>query len=163
MKPDTLSKEDLCIVKDDDSKSKVCFGMSRADAEKVLGTGVKEMYDKYDYGVSVIYRDGKTVSVIILDADSKNVYSTIRGLKSGDSKETVLKLYGDKYPIMRETEPHTVDYVYDLKNKKFIGEVSFKNIDRNSYKDHLFFSAEYKDDQVKRIYISDLQGVMMLN
>ncbi|WP_339271465.1 hypothetical protein NYE54_08260 [Paenibacillus sp. FSL K6-1330] len=164
LKTNTLSKDDLCIVKDDDSKSKVCFGMSQTDAEKILGTGAKDIMYKYDYGVSVVYRNDKTVSMIVLDTESKNVYSTVRGMKNGDLKENVLKLYGDTYPIVRETEPHSIDYVYDIKNKKFIGEVSFGNIDSKSNKDHLFLSAVYDENGiVDRIYLSDVEAIRTFN
>jgi len=162
IKPNTLSVDDLCIHRDDDKKNKVCYGMSRSDAEKVLGTGEKSIMFKYDYGVGIIYRDDKIVS-IALDQDSKNVYNTIRGSKIGNLKEDVLTLYGDKYPIIRTTSPQSLDYVYDIENNKFIGEVSYEKMDKQKLRDHLFVSTVFNEDgYVNRIFLSDLEAIMLM-
>ncbi|MFD0717274.1 hypothetical protein [Paenibacillus sp. GCM10027626] len=163
LKPNTLSVDDLCIYKDDDKKNKVCYGMSRSEAEKILGTGTKEAFGiRYDYGVKILYRVDN-IAMIVLDKDSKNVYSTVRGNKIGNLKEDVLKTYGDKYPIIRETSPQSIDYIYDLENKKFLGEVSYEKIDSKKYKDHLYVSAGFNEDEyVNRIFLGDKEAIMYL-
>lgn len=162
-KPDTLSESDLCIMKMD-NKQKVCYGMEREEAEKVLGQGEKSsFFYKYDHGVDIIYREGKTVALIRLSEGSEANYSTVRGSKVGDLKQNVFTLYGKKYAIDRETEPHSIDYVYDVSNKKFLGEISFKNKDFKTLQDHYFVSTGYNDDgYIVYVYLSDIQAIMYL-
>ncbi|CAH0120683.1 MULTISPECIES: hypothetical protein [unclassified Paenibacillus] len=163
-KPDTpLSESDLCIITMDE-KQKVCYGMEREEAEKVLGQGEKSsFFYQYDHGVDIIYREGKTVALIRLTEGSEKMYRTVRGSKVGDLKQDVFTLYGKKYAIDRETEPHSIDYVYDVSNQKFLAEISSKNKDFKTLQDHYFVSAGYNDDgSVVYLYVSDLQAIMYL-
>lgn len=160
-KPDTLSENDLCIVKEDDSKSKVCFGMERSEAEEILGQATKNIMMRYDYGVSVVYRED-TVAYITLDEKSKDIYKTVRGVQVGDDKENVLKLYGEKYPIMRTTSPETVDYVYDNVKGNFVGEQSWEETDPSAFKDQLFVSTYIVDGKVSKIFLADREALITL-
>lgn len=162
-KPDTLSESDLCIMRMD-NKQKVCYGMEREEAEKVLGQGEKSsFFYQYDHGVDIVYRDKKTVALIRLTEGSEKIYRTVRGSKVGDLKQNVFTLYGKKYAIDRETQPHSIDYVYDVSNKKFLGEISFNKIDFKTLQDHYFVSAGYNDlGSIVYVYLSDLQAIMYL-
>ncbi|MFH5187086.1 hypothetical protein ACHHV8_33390 [Paenibacillus sp. TAB 01] len=158
-----FTKDDLCI-ESLGNKAMVCYGMDKTDAEKTLGTGTKEnFWLDYDNGVKVMYRDQKVVMILLVEKSEKS-YSTVRGAKVGDLKDSILKLYGEKYPIVREKSPRSVDYVYDLIGKKFIDASSIEKIKLESQKDHLFFSTVLNDndDRVKMIYLSDLQATMQL-
>lgn len=120
-KVDAFSKNDMCIVKVDDKKQ-VCYGDKRSDAEEILGAGTQNgAEEKYDFGASVIYRDDAVVG-IVLHEESKGRFETVRGAKIGDSKDRIMKLYGEKYAI--QATENNLDYAYDLKNKKFIDQVT---------------------------------------
>lgn len=53
--PDNFSKDDLAIIKEDDSKFKLSYGMSRTDVEKLLGNAKEDSMNSrisnYDFGV----------------------------------------------------------------------------------------------------------------
>ncbi|MEK4061435.1 MULTISPECIES: hypothetical protein [unclassified Paenibacillus] len=119
MEPDTFSKQDMAIYKAVNSKERVSYGMSRKNAEKVLGTGNKGIPNSYTYdpGVSVIYRDDKVVS-IALRKESQGVYRTARGAEAGMSHAGIKKLYGEKYAI--ENAENYMDYYYDTETRQLV-------------------------------------------
>lgn len=170
-KPDTLSKNDLSIVKLDDKKSMVSYGMKRADAEKILGTGKKDELGRYEYdfGVSIGYRVDKdsgdeTVAFIMLEEESSNVYSTIRGSKIGDLKSEVMKLYGEKYPMPTYRVDRDISYVYDLKNKRFLGQVTIsERVKADELMEHIGADFIFNDDgYVNKIMLYDRHMAMYL-
>lgn len=117
-KAEGISKEDLGIIKMNNGK-KVYYGMSRENAEKVLGSGENSdmgMF-KYDGGVSIFYRNSN-VAAVVLDAESKGKYKTTHDVQIGMSKQTVVKAYGDKY--MQSPSESSLDYVYDTNTNKFM-------------------------------------------
>lgn len=161
--PDTLSKSDLCIVKSDDAKQKVCYGMTRSKAEKVLGSGQKSTIGfKYDHGVQVMYRKNDRIATIHLS--EKGVYKTARGAQIGDSKESLLALYGEKYPNVRDkSKPYTVEYAYDSKEKKFIGEASYGEISKDPKPEYYFFQAVLNENnQITDFYLSDMKAILLM-
>ncbi|MDP5275083.1 hypothetical protein [Chengkuizengella axinellae] len=119
---DKFSEDDMCIINTDVS-GEVCYGMSRSDAEKVLGFGTKNDLGWFDYdnGVIVQYRDNLVASVSLTNK-SKDVYTTSRGTGIKMLKEEVKELYGDKYDI--EEGEQSLDYVYDLNDEKFLDKLS---------------------------------------
>ncbi|OBZ08940.1 hypothetical protein A8L34_22590 [Bacillus sp. FJAT-27264] len=122
-KPDTFSEDDLAIVKVDDEKQIVKYGMSREDAEKILGPSKtdKELFPKYDFGVQIIYRDDKVVAIGLTE-DSEGVYKSSRGAEVGMKKEGVKKLYSEKYGL--SVFEQDLDYIYDSRAKRYLGKVS---------------------------------------
>ncbi|EJW17569.1 hypothetical protein M5X00_16550 [Paenibacillus alvei] len=170
-KPDTLSKKDIGIVKIDDSNASVYHGMKQAEAEKILGQGKGDLKSiiKYDYGVSVIYRelDGNaTVAAIYLDKDAEKVYKTARGIKIGDTKSDVHKAYGEKYPIPTNQINRDISYVYDLTNKMFMGQVSIETEvkDKNELYDQIGVDFIFNDDGfVDRVMLYDRYAGMYFN
>lgn len=116
-KPDTFSQDDMCIVKTE-NKAKVCYGMSRSEAERLLGTGEKGVGDsiKYDFGIRVFYRND-AVAGVILDQDSKGVFKTARGVEIGMPKDDIKKLHGATYSL--EDEKY-MNYIYDIKRNEFL-------------------------------------------
>ncbi|ETT53485.1 MULTISPECIES: hypothetical protein [unclassified Paenibacillus] len=111
MEPDTFSKQDMAIFKADNSKERVSYGMSRKAAEKVLGKGTVGLPNSYSYefGVSVIYRDNKVVSMAMA-GEPQGVYRTARGAELGMSKTRIKELYGTKAAI--ENDKY-MDYYYN--------------------------------------------------
>lgn len=85
MEPDTFSEQDMAIYKADNSKERISYGMSRKDAEKVLGTGNEGLPNSYTYesGVSVLYREDKAVA-ITLRVNTEGIYRTARGTRWDD-------------------------------------------------------------------------------
>ena len=61
----SISKGDMSIVKINNHKQIVQYGMNRADTEKVLGKGEKGLFGiKYDDGVIIQYRDEKVAGIV---------------------------------------------------------------------------------------------------
>lgn len=162
-KPDTMSMDDIGIMKIDDKNSKVYHGMTRSEAEKILGTGSKKsFYIGYDFGVGIMYRmdqenNEETVAWISLNEDSEKVYSTIRGAKVGDLKSDVMKLYGEKYSMPGVSIDTDIAYYYDLKTNKFMGQESLSNrIKEDSY-EQIGINFIFNDDElIKRIMLFDM-------
>lgn len=171
-KPDTLSMNDIAIIKVDGNK-KVFHGMERSQAENILGRGIEGDFKQinYDFGVSIRYRveesKKETVAMILLDEKSKGVYKTGRGAAIGDSREDLLELYGDKYPVPTLNVETDFSYVYDLESKVFLGEVSLKNSPdpnksdelRNQIGVDLLFG---KENNLNRVFLYDRKMAMYL-
>ncbi|BBI32671.1 hypothetical protein [Cohnella abietis] len=155
-KPNTFSSSDMCIVKIN-NKSKVCYGDSRSQAEKVLGSGTKSPFGyEYDFGVKLAFRDDKIV-FLSFDEDAKGVYRTARGAKIGMLNSDVKKLYGNKYS---GEDGIYLGYFYDSKDKKFIDEVPPTWTDPNSdIGVNTFVLQAYFDDNgyTDRIMLIDYQ------
>ncbi|CAH8769307.1 hypothetical protein [Paenibacillus dendritiformis] len=164
-KPDTMSIEDLSIVKVDDENLKVGYGMKRSDAEKVLGTGEKftSNIDIYEHGVSVVYRVNpdsgeETVVLIGLTENSQNAYRTMRGVQVGDRTSDILALYGEKYLISGGL---SYAYQYDLQNKKFIDTV-VTGSKEDAYEQIRTEFIVGKDGHANKIYLFDLHAGLYL-
>lgn len=118
---DGVTTKDLAIQKVNDHKAIVKYGMSRAEAEEVLGKGEdKDIANSvmYSSGVRIMYREDK-VAGITLAEESKDTYETIGGFKIGMSKDNFKQIYGDQY--LKEME-RNLDYAYDATNKRYLQE-----------------------------------------
>lgn len=59
-----FSEKDMCAVKVEDSKARVCYGISREEAENVVGTTAEEDdYGNLSYegGIQLFYREDEVV------------------------------------------------------------------------------------------------------
>lgn len=127
-KADTFSKEDMCMLKSDSDKDKICYGMARSDVEKILGAGQPGGFTnlfEYDAGVSIFYRND-VVAGLSLEEGSKGKYRTSRGAEIGMTKADIKKLYGEKYAL--ELAEQNLDYFYDSGDRKFLDEISIGTI-----------------------------------
>lgn len=160
MEPDTFSKQDMAIYKVDNSKERVSYGMSRKDAEKVLGTGNEGIPNSYTYdsGVSVLYRDDKAVG-ITLQGESQGAYRTARGAEVGMTKANITELYGEKYAIDKvETN---LDYYYDTEAEQFLDEAALQQkpvSDEALRARHLVSTAYDGDGNAMLILLLDAQA-----
>lgn len=168
-KPDTLSKKDIGIVKIDDSNASVYHGMTRAEAEKILGEGKGSPLVAYDNGVSILYRkegNNESIAFIALDKDADKVYQTARGIKIGALKSDVLKSYGEKYPIATHKVDRDISYVFDLNGKKFLDkDTIFEKVkDEKELHEHIGADFLFNDDgYVERIALYDRYAAMNFN
>ncbi|MBT2290958.1 hypothetical protein J7E73_17815 [Paenibacillus albidus] len=159
-KPDTFSEKDLAIYKVDNEKEVVSYGMSREDAEKVLGKPGKTSFGvEYDFGVKVMYRND-SVALIYLSTGSEDIYKTSRGAMVGMSKEELTKLYGEKYAL------DNLIFYYDAKSKHFLGQTSIDSI--SSAEDaegiYIFSSMNHPDGSGSlSLSLGDLKGFKYLD
>ncbi|AIQ29390.1 hypothetical protein P40081_15465 [Paenibacillus sp. FSL P4-0081] len=152
-----INEDDLAIVKVDNEKEIVKYGMSQEEAEKILGTGKKTTtFSTYSSGISIMYRDGAVVCIFI-DEESKGKYKTIQGAEVGMSKKELIDLYGETGAFsLSEIQ---LDYVYDSTNKKYltIDEQSSNN-DLKSYQVSVRFKM---DGGARLISLLDRQSAML--
>lgn len=150
--PDNFSKDDLAIIKEDDSKFKLSYGMSRTDVEKLLGNAKEDSMNSrisnYDFGVKVMYRED-SVAGIMLTEDSKEIYQTARGASVGMTKEQIKEVYGSKYAL----GDHNIDYIYDSKNDRFIESPGSKEAE--DLEQIYSMSAMVVDGEVNSIFLMD--------
>ncbi|WP_223066420.1 hypothetical protein [Paenibacillus caui] len=158
-KPDTFSQDDMGIVQID-SGNKVIYGMSRTEAEDILGTGDKSALGMIDYksGVSVFYRDD-SVAGIALREHSNGHYKTTRGAEIKMLKGKIKKMYGEKHAI--DQTPLNLDYAYDSKEGKFLNKISPKSEDdaKSTYVISAIFNS---DGYAERIMILDSEFAIYL-
>lgn len=168
-KPDTMSKKDIGIVKIDDSNASVNHGMTRAEAEKIIGEGKGSPLVAYNNGVSILYRkegNNEAVAFIALDKDADKVYQTARGIKVGALKSDVLKSYGEKYPMPTHKVDRDISYVFDLTGKKFLDQTTiFEKVkDEKELYEHIGVDFLFNDDGfVERIALYDRHAAMYFN
>ncbi|WP_157793992.1 hypothetical protein [Paenibacillus donghaensis] len=147
LEPDTFSKQDMAIYKVDNTKGRVSYGMSRKDAEKVLGTGDEATTNTYTYdsGVGVLYRDDKVVA-ITLKRESQGVYRTARGAEIGMSTTRITELYGEKHAI--NGTGNYQEYHYDTETGQFLDEAALLQNpgSKEALRARHIFSAAYDGD-----------------
>jgi len=161
-KPDSFSASDMCIV-GVHSNEKICYGDTRVKAEKILGSGSKDLFGyTYDFGVTLMLRDDIVVG-LSLDEGARDVYQTARGAKIGMSKSEIKKLYSNKYAI--DVEEHNLDYFYDMKNKKFLGKGTVEGIKASDVSVNTFLlSSLFNDDgYASRIMLLDHKYAMTMS
>ncbi|RXZ84561.1 hypothetical protein EBB07_00660 [Paenibacillaceae bacterium] len=163
-KPDTFSDKDMCIVKVDDEKVKVCYGMSRTDVEKILGKGKEgenlRIYTEYDFGVNLMYRDD-IARGLMLQEGSESVYTTARGVKVGQTKEDVKSLHGSKYAI--DIAENSMEYYYDNKDNKFLGAVSLEDHTPESLEKTSMLSVGVQGGKITRLWLADRKMLVLLH
>ncbi|MNW47390.1 hypothetical protein [Fontibacillus panacisegetis] len=157
-----LSKSDIGIKKADDNKTKVVYGMSRVDAEKILGIGEKSSFGyDYEHGVKVLYRDDK-VAGVILDEETKGIYDAIGGTKIGMLKSEVTEIYGEGY-LSEEAGNTNLRYYYDTVKKSFLKEEELAKDNEEDYEKVLALFIEFDDNgYVDRISLTDHRMAMFL-
>ncbi|MDP5276150.1 hypothetical protein [Chengkuizengella axinellae] len=163
--PDTLSKEDLCIIKIEDSK-KVCYGMSKEDTEEILGAALVEdsFYNDYDFGVRVGYRED-LVAFIFLNYQSKDIYQTSRGAQVGMSREDIKNLYGSKYVNELDYE---LRYAFDSNNNIFLDyEMRNNNLESLNIEDmektYITHFSFLDDDTIEFLSLLDARYIFNWN
>jgi len=170
-KPDTMSMNDIGIMKIDDENSKVYHGMIRSDAEKILGNGSKEsFFVTYDFGIQILYRfnqenNEETVALIVMSRNSKKKYSTLRGAKIGDLKNDVIQLYGENHFIPGIDRERDFTYYYDLKTDKFLGRQFLSNNSSNREELYQQIGAEFlvnDDGYIGKILLYDIHAMRYL-
>ncbi|ASA20964.1 hypothetical protein [Paenibacillus donghaensis] len=154
-----LSTDDLAIVKVDDEKQIVQYGMSRAAAEKVLGeaSGDKN-YLSYENGVKVLYRDN-SVALLSLGEESKGVYKTLQGAEINMNKEELKGIYGKDKAI--EVQGNNLDYVYDSINKKYLTTTEVNPEERKSFY-HISININ-EQGEAKSIFLMDNNAAVLMN
>ncbi|NQX43786.1 hypothetical protein HQN87_00455 [Paenibacillus tritici] len=157
---DGLTVKDLAIHKSNDDKVVVQYGMSRADAEKVLGTGEDMKIGHtftYSDGVKIMYREDK-VAGIYLTEESKDVYETAQGMKIGMPKDDFKKKYGDQYVADLEKN---LDYAYDTDSKQYVKEAEWAKNFEDSTKIYLISMMFDSDGTAQTILLTDRQMAIM--
>lgn len=141
------------IQKIDNAKETVRYGMSREDAEKVLGTGKEVQFGhNYSHGVKVHYREDKVVG-IMFDQEAAEVYETTKGVKIGMSKSEIKEIYRDQ-PF--SDGPYNLGYLYDPETKSFLGKDSLFNKTEEEMKQFIMVDFQFdKDDLAYRISLMD--------
>ncbi|KHF33416.1 hypothetical protein CM49_04364 [Paenibacillus sp. P1XP2] len=146
-----LSRESIGIKRVDEG-GQVTYGMSRSDAENVLGTGEKKAFGfEYSDGVSIQYRDDKVVAVV-LSEESDGIYQTIDGIKVGMLEDEIKKRYGKKY--VNDSKTGSLDYHYDTNKGQFLTREDIKN---SGDSENVFVLSVTFDDNgyAKRIMLLD--------
>lgn len=157
-----LTKKDLTIEKVGESKSKVEYGMSRSDAEKVLGTGEKSTMSFFSYGsgVKIMYRDDK-VAGISLDQESADAYQSPK-IKIGMLKEDIKKTYGEEN-ILLEAEKN-LDFAFDTKEGTFLTQDSKTKENIEDMENVYLVSVVFDDNgYAERIMLLDQRMAMYMN
>ncbi|MRN52011.1 hypothetical protein [Paenibacillus monticola] len=124
-----LTADDLAIVKVDNDKEIVRYGMSRASVEKVLGEGEKSdviNIVSYENDVSVLYRDNAVVA-ILLSEESNGIFKTLQGAEINMNKEDLEKIYGHDNVIEKAKN---LDYIYDSIEGKYLSDMPVDPKDR---------------------------------
>jgi len=161
--PDTFSDKDRCIMKKEDLKAEVCYGMTRAEAEKVVGDPEedKEVFANYASGVKLFYRDQAVAGIALLE-DSQGVYQTARGAEKGMSFDDIKKLYGEKYA--NQVTERNLDYSYDTEAKKFLSDEETSRMNQIESKPiHLFSMTLGDDDKVVSLFLMDRKMAVFMN
>lgn len=157
-----ISAEDLTIIKSIDKNDFVKYGMSRSDAENILGKGEKTFLGfEYNDGVTIMYRDDQ-VAGIALSEDAKGIYTTSNNIGIGMLEDDIKKQYGDQY-MADQSNGGFLTYYYDTENKAFLKDKSPTSITQeNSQKIYVITIAFDENGYADRIMLLDhLMAVYM--
>ncbi|MDO3413039.1 hypothetical protein QWJ34_24965 [Saccharibacillus sp. CPCC 101409] len=163
--PNVLTDRDMCVVKTEDAKSRICYGTSREEAEKTAGEA-QETYDTssgYADGLALFYREDRVVGIDLRE-ESIGVYQTARGAKVGMSRDELIGLYGDQYLKVPNQDQLAVNYYYDTENKKLLTDVveALQNDRDEAGKVRIVSSMLEKDGSSKQIGIIDQKMAIYL-
>ncbi|MEK5032984.1 hypothetical protein MKY96_16120 [Paenibacillus sp. FSL R7-0302] len=150
-----LSTDDLAIVRVNDEKQIVSYGMSRALAEKVLGEGEEDgntNFFNYESDIRIFYRDNSLV-YIYMGEDSKGVYKTVQGAEINMNQDDLKRIYGKNNFI--EHEGIVSAYRYDSINKKYLTDFEVGSEERDKFYEIGF---AYKGGEVKGIGLADYKA-----
>jgi hypothetical protein len=118
-----VASNDFCIVQAKDGKAKICYGMTRIDAEKVVGQGKKiGMLYQYDNGIGIIYNEEAIVNITMTET-SKGKYMTASGGEMGMLKEKFKKAYEGKPTLIDDNKK--LSYAYSTVEKKYLEKVNY--------------------------------------
>ncbi|MGG1613533.1 hypothetical protein [Paenibacillus phoenicis] len=152
-----ITISDISIHKIGDTKSKVSYGMSRSEAEKVLGAGEKGAFGyEYESGVTIMYRDDKVVGIVL----NKDAAYENPNLKIGMLKDELKKIYGNDFLL--ET-PLNLDYAYDSINKTYLNESSPAISQEEAEKVYVVSVMFDENGYANRIMLLDQRMAMYLN
>lgn len=134
-----ITINDLSIHIAGDKSSKVTYGMTRSDAEKVLGKGERselfKNYYTYESDVSVLYREDIVVG-ITLGEESANEFQTLKGAKVGILRDDFKKMYGEKYVVLENNERY-IDFVYDSTTNEYITNINSVQVQEDKTKTYM--------------------------
>lgn len=157
-----LSKKDLSIEKIGDSKSRVEYGMSRSETEKVLGTaeGKSVIGFSYESGIAIMYRDDKVVGITI-GKEAIDTYKTPK-IKIGMLKEDIKKAYGEEN-MLYEAEK-SINYAYDTKIGSFLTQDSKMKENIEDMENVYLISITFDDNgYAEKIMLLDQRMAMYMN
>ncbi|OKP92069.1 hypothetical protein A3844_02865 [Paenibacillus helianthi] len=153
-----ISTDDLGIVKVDNDKEIVRYGMSRANVEKVLGESEESKLKNmvfYENGVAVIYRDNSVVAILIGE-ESKGIYKTTQGAEINMNKEDIKNIYGNDNAIEKTKN---LDYIYDSVEKKYLTDMPVEPEDRTKI---YHVSVMFNDNgEVEKISVLDNNAAVL--
>ncbi|MDT8979957.1 hypothetical protein RQP50_27385 [Paenibacillus sp. chi10] len=149
-----FSLQDMCIKKQG-GEEKICYGMSRIEAERVAGEGFGGPNSfEYDNGLTIKYRDNK-VSYVYLAGETQNYYELYpTGIKVGDPIDKFKDYYGDKATHLDKTEKDIIkeiDYIYDVRKGSVLGSNDTLGLDEDANKAH-------HEEYIRYRALSNLQG-----
>ncbi|WP_405115745.1 hypothetical protein MHH28_13600 [Paenibacillus sp. FSL K6-1217] len=156
-----ITPDDISIVKVDDEKAIVTYGMSRTGAEKVVGEPEDEGIGsriRYNNGISITYRDNSVV-FISLNEESKGKFKTVDGAEINMNKNDFKKIYGEDKAV---EAPDTLNYVYDSEKKEYVNELK-PDQENAKYKKYLV-SVKFNDKgEADLILVSDINAALYLH
>ncbi|WP_037284415.1 hypothetical protein [Saccharibacillus sacchari] len=164
--PNVFSEKDMCVVKAENSKSRICYGDSREEAEAVAGNAGEEVtpnHVSYEKGIRVFYRNDQVAAIELLEGSAEQ-YRTARGAKVGMPREEMIQLYGDQH--MDSPGSGFLDYFYDSENKKLLTD-PMKDLPPGSQEDaekiHLVSTKLDADEHAEYMMIMDRRWAMYMD
>jgi len=92
-----FSMADMCLKGNEDSKLKICYGMTRKEVEKRIGAGEGDSWvRKYFPGLTLYYRDDKVSGIIL---KSSEALQTARGITIGSTSKEVKEKFGSRQGV----------------------------------------------------------------
>jgi len=149
----TPSVDLMAIRKINDEKQVIQYGMSRTEAEKIVGEGTPGSYGytKYKSGVRIGYRNDRVAALAIFSDD----YETGNGVRLGMTKEEVRKIYGHKAPDF-----DILSWVYDSETNSYLTDVPASAQDKEAAeKVYIFQVAFDKNGYSTSIILADVRGL----
>lgn len=154
-KATSFSPADMCIQKVKDTKSKICYGDSKADVEKLWGEGSPgplKMLTSYDPGVTLSYRDDK-VALLQLNEESAGKVETAAGVQVGISPKDMEKIYTNEHAVKGGPD---VSYYYSLEEKKLLDAPVAPSEGKEALEKVMLFAYIVSgDDQINRVMMMD--------
>lgn len=164
--PNVFSEKDMCVVKAENSKSRICYGDSREEAEAVVGNAGEEVtpnHVSYEKGIRVFYRNDQVAAIELLEGSAEQ-YRTARGAKVGMPREEMIQLYGDQH--MDSPGSGFLDYFYDSENKKLLTD-PMKDLPPGSPEDaekiHLVSTKLDADEHAEYMMIMDRRWAVYMD
>lgn len=142
----------------------ILIGMDKEEVDRLLGSQQnKDFKNTYNYqGLEIYFRDNKVAGMIINSSkNDTNRYKTSKKIGLGNSKDDIIKLYGES---IEKNSGKFLTYAFEEKDNSFIKiREIYKDSEADTTKLFCISYSLFESGKISMILIGDYQFIVNMN